>query len=77
MKSKLKTNLAVKGWLVRDPARIDGVLAAIRELWVKYPDMRLCQLMWGASNLDDPFFLEDDELVKRLGLAADKWEGKR
>lgn len=55
---------------MRDPKRIDGVLAAVKDLWIKYPDMRLGQLVVGATNLDDPFYIEDDELMKRFQLAS-------
>ena len=51
---------------MRDPKRIDGVLAAVKNLWEKYPDMRLGQLIWGIAGRD-PFYMEDDELVKRSG----------
>ena len=51
---------------MRDPKRIDPMLAALKELWVKYPDMRLCQLMLAASGLRDPFYLEDDEFLTKL-----------
>src|SRR5689334_15360578 len=51
---------------MRDPKRIDGVLAAVKNLWEKYPGMRLGQLIWGIAGRD-PFYMEDDELVKRSG----------
>ena len=54
---------------MRDPDRIDGVLAAVKSVWVKYPDLRLGQLLWAIAS-GDPFFMEDDELVKRSG----SWE---
>lgn len=35
---------------MRDPARIDNVLAEVRRVWGKYPDMRLGQLLIAAVN---------------------------
>lgn len=50
----------------RDPARINGVLDAIRLVWTAQPDLRLAQLILGAGAT---FNTEDDELVERvLGL---------
>jgi uncharacterized protein YihD (DUF1040 family) len=52
---------------MRNPARIQLVLAKIQAAWVKNPDLRLGQLI---SNLtpygQDVFYIEDDELVKDL-----------
>lgn len=50
---------------MRDPNRIDGVLAQIAKVWKKYPDLRLSQLIIGASG-GDPFYIEDDQLVTLL-----------
>jgi hypothetical protein len=52
----------------RDVERIDPLLAQIREVWLKFPDMRLGQLL---VNLLDPepnklFVVEDDVLRDRL-----------
>lgn len=55
---------------MRDPARIPGILNALREFWVKHPDMRLGQIISNASfeaiRDPDPFYVEDDALVKAL-----------
>lgn len=49
---------------MRDPKRIDEVLAAVREVWEKEPDMRLGQLLWALAE-GDPFYIEDHVLVVR------------
>lgn len=60
---------------MRDPARIDPVLAAIRTVWTEDPDLRLGQILVIAANLSgrevispEIFHLEDSELMR--GLAA-------
>ena len=62
---------------MRDPARIDKILAQIKRIWVAHPDMRLGQLLCNYSGraanrieLSDfeanPFFYEDDALLASL-----------
>lgn len=55
---------------MRDPERIDGVLAAVREAWQRDPDLRLGQLMMIAVKPELPcremFYIEDDALLRRL-----------
>ncbi|HYV39299.1 MAG TPA: hypothetical protein VE988_26660 [Gemmataceae bacterium] len=59
---------------MRDPARIDQVLAAIREVWVDDPDSRLGQLLVNAMRTTDPgldlFTVEDTVLVRKLASFA-------
>lgn len=51
----------------RDPARIDRVLGTIRKIWTDFPDLRLLQLLLAVVHAgEDPFYLEDDELERRL-----------
>jgi hypothetical protein len=55
---------------MRDPARIDDVLAAVRAAWAESPDLRLGQLIVNAVRPTNPcpevFYTEDDALVQRL-----------
>lgn len=55
---------------MRDPSRIDEVLAALREAWLESPDLRLGQLIVNAIRPSNPcpeiFYKEDDELLKGL-----------
>lgn len=55
---------------MRDPDRIDEMLGLIREIWVSNPDLRLGQLIVGATAPKQPcpevFYIEDSELQKRL-----------
>lgn len=50
---------------MRDPKRIDRVLAALRELWYMHPDLRLGQLIDYAllEGERDDFYLEDDAIL--------------
>ncbi len=55
---------------MRDPARIDDVLAALRAAWAESPDLRLGQLIVNAVRPTNPcpevFYTEDDALVLAL-----------
>lgn len=57
---------------MRDPNRIDGLLARLGEIWKQNPDLRLGQLLWAAGD-DDPRHIECEELV----AALEAWEAKR
>lgn len=54
---------------------MDVVLAQLRETWKAQPSMRLCQLIVNATERDDPFYVEDDDLMAHL--AAYPAERKR
>ncbi len=51
---------------MRDPSRIDEMLAALRDIWEESPDLRLGQLIVNAIRPADPcpeiFYIEDDGL---------------
>ena len=51
---------------MRDPNRIDKVLNEIKEIWKKYPDLRLGQLL--CNVLRDPalYYVEDNDLVEYI-----------
>ena len=52
---------------MRDPARIPQVIATLRRIWLKNPDLRLCQLIGNAlPAIRDPYHVEDDRLLQRL-----------
>jgi hypothetical protein len=57
---------------MRDPARIDIVLSAVRRIWEQHPDLRLGQLLVIATRPKDPcsevFNVEDESVLE--GLAA-------
>jgi hypothetical protein len=59
---------------MRDPARIDQVQAAIREVWVQHLESRLGQLRVNAVRDSDPksdlFSVEDTVLVRKLAALA-------
>lgn len=48
---------------MRDPKRIQPMLDYVRQVWEKYPDMRLSQLI---LNTEATYFTEDDELMTKL-----------
>lgn len=51
---------------MRDPNRIEVVLKEISDLWHKYPDLRLGQLI--CNVIQDPalYYVEDKDLVEKL-----------
>ncbi len=67
---------------MRAPERIDPLISALTHLWKRYPDMRFGQLVSNIhrvpGSIDYPpgpdlFNVEDDELLRRLTLAAERW----
>ena len=55
---------------MRDPDRLDPMLYTIRQIWQRYPDMRLGQLLVNAINPNTPcpeiFHAEDEVLLAKL-----------
>jgi hypothetical protein len=66
--------------VTRDPDRIDALLVALRMIWTKYPDQRLGQLIYNimrdGETSYDPFFYEDDMLLKRMLAILDEDDDK-
>ena len=65
---------------MRDPNRIPETLKELEILWKRYPDWRLGQLIANLNReltlRDDPFYLEDDELLKIIKIINER-ERKR
>ena len=65
---------------MRDPKRIPEMMNIVYEVWVKYPDLRLGQMIECAHNLalnhcngtPDVFMMEDEELLLGLQLLRDQ-----
>lgn len=55
---------------MRDPKRMEAVLQKLGELWAKYPDWRLMQLICNmqSATRNDMFYLEDDRFIEALEL---------
>ncbi len=53
---------------MRDPKRIERILALIEQAWTQYPDQRLGQLLVNNSSQmeTNPFYYEDDRLEEAL-----------
>ena len=50
-----------------DPNRIDPMLAKIKELWEKVPDLRLGQFLGNCAKSDlKLYYIEDDKLLEKL-----------
>ena len=48
---------------MRDPKRIDVILQEISNIWHKYPDLRLGQLIGNVLEGTSLYYVEDDGLV--------------
>ena len=53
---------------MRDEKRIPRVLKELEELWVKYPDLRLGQLIGNVVEDVALYYIEDEDLVRMLQL---------
>ncbi len=66
---------------MRDPARIDDILEALRAAWVESPDLRLGQLVVNAIRptrpCPDVFYAEDDALLRGLTNLRELIQGAR
>lgn len=51
---------------MRDINRIKPLLSELESLWIKHPDMRLCQLIINLTRCNDPFYIEDDQLLEMI-----------
>ena len=51
---------------MRDPNRIDGVLAAVGDVWKQYPNLRLGQLLSNVYRDPALYYVEDDILVEEI-----------
>ena len=52
---------------MRDPARINEILFKVEEIWRRYPDLRLGQLIMNAMKIGEYlYYLEDEQLLKLL-----------
>ena len=49
---------------MRDPERIDNVLAAVGDVWKQYPDLRLGQLLVNVYPSMVLYYKEDEDLVE-------------
>ena len=51
---------------MRDAARIDKILADLKEIWKKLPDLRLGQLICNVVSDPALYYMEDAELIDCL-----------
>ena len=62
---------------MRDPKRIDEMLSTISEIWHKYPDLRLCQLLGNCFPAGgDLYYIEDDIVLENLKVVYGLKEGE-
>lgn len=53
---------------MRDVNRIYDILVKFQDLWKQYPDQRFGQIIsnYLVNDKEDIFYIEDDEISKRL-----------
>jgi hypothetical protein len=51
---------------MRDPARIKPFLERLQTAWMINPDLRFTQLFVNVFQGGDPYYLEDDEAIRRI-----------
>jgi hypothetical protein len=51
---------------MRDPNRIDGILAEVAKIWKEHPDLRLGQLILNVAPENRLYNMEDLPLVEAL-----------
>lgn len=52
---------------MRDPARIDRMLAVLKDYWHRYPDLRLGQIISNMTpDHQDIFYIEDEPIEAAL-----------
>lgn len=65
---------------MRDPERIEPIIACLRGIWEQVPDWRFGQLlsnllhaMYEEGNELDPFFMDDDRFIELVNKICHKW----
>lgn len=56
---------------MRDKERIDVILNQIQEIWERFPDLRLGQLIGNVAEGPYLYYIEDDQLVEQLKKTYD------
>jgi len=52
---------------MRDPKRIPEMLDVVKDIWTKYPDLRLTQLILNTIfEGESAYYVEDKKLLERL-----------
>lgn len=65
---------------MRDPERIEPIIACLRGIWEQVPDWRFGQLlnnlllaMYTENNEHDPFFMEDDRFLEIVNKICERF----
>jgi hypothetical protein len=51
---------------MRDPDRIKPFLERLEKAWRVDPDLRFTQLFGNVFRDEDPYYVEDDDTIKRI-----------
>lgn len=79
IKLTLEPSVKHESLTMRPTTRIDPILVALRELWLRQPDQRLGQLLVNLANPASPcpevFHLDDDTMLSRIEGALARTAG--
>lgn len=51
---------------MRNPERIRPLCDRLADAWIKLPDLRLGQLLVDSLSGKDPFYIEDEDLIRMI-----------
>ena len=51
---------------MRNPERIRPLCERLADAWMKLPDLRLGQLLVDSLGGKDPFYIDDEDLIRML-----------
>ena len=60
---------------MRNPERIRPLCERLADAWKKLPDLRLGQLLVDSLGGKDPFYIEDEDLIRMLERFV--WETRK
>lgn len=55
--------------MAKEKARIKRILKRVENIWKKYPDLRLMQMLVNVLDTPAPYYVSDEELEKELEKA--------
>jgi len=60
---------------MRDPKRLPKIWKVIEKLHSRFPDWRMSQFIMNLFNGfdSDPFYMEDDEFIRKAESIVDSW----
>ena len=67
-----KVRAPIKGRAHTDDQKL-AIMQKITKIWMEFPELRLGQLLMNATNVNDIFYTEDDNLMEFVEAFANKY----